>query len=321
MGTNRKLYKLVPTQREMVYHEIRKVNGKKQNYLVHSQRSGEKINKKSKFIGYGRISQKEIERQKEKFLLEIIAGKKSDYLRKDQLILIEKLKQRYNTKIRKLRKEELTQLEKSFFTELTYNSNAIEGNTLSLEETSLIINEGLTPEGKTLREIHEARNHKEAIEFLRNFKGDFSEEFILKIHSIILKGISQRFSGKYRRTNVKIFGSGIKLPRYQIVPQLVKNLVYWYKKNKSKHSQFELAILVSMKFVTIHPFVDGNGRVSRLIMNFLLNRKDYPWINIYNKQRAKYLSAVRKANNEDYSEIFPFLVQTLKENLEDFGLD
>lgn len=305
----------------MVYHETRSVNGKTQNYLVHSQRSKNKINKKSKFIGYGKISPKEIEKQKQQFLTEITLEKKSDNLTKNQLVKIENLRQKYNTQINKLQKEELAQFEKSFFTELTYNSNAIEGNTLSLEETSLIINEGLTPEGKTLREIYEAKNHREAIEFIKNFKGDLSEELILKIHSIILKNVSKRFAGKYRQTNVKIFGSNVKLPRHQIVPQLIKNLIYWYKKNKSKYSQFELAILTSMKFVTIHPFVDGNGKVSRLIMNFLLNKKNYPWINIYNKQRAKYLKAVRKANDEDYTEIFPPLIQTLEENLKDFNIE
>ena len=305
----------------MVYHETRSVNGKTQNYLVHSQRSKNKINKKSKFICYGKISPKEIEKQKQQFLTEITLEKKSDNLTKNQLVKIENLRQKYNTQINKLQKEELAQFEKSFFTELTYNSNAIEGNTLSLEETSLIINEGLTPEGKTLREIYEAKNHREAIEFIKNFKGDLSEELILKIHSIILKNVSKRFAGKYRQTNVKIFGSNVKLPRHQIVPQLIKNLIYWYKKNKSKYSQFELAILTSMKFVTIHPFVDGNGKVSRLIMNFLLNKKNYPWINIYNKQRAKYLKAVRKANDEDYTEIFPLLIQTLEENLKDFNIE
>lgn len=304
----------------MVYHETRKVKDKIQNYLVHSQRSGEKINKKSKFIGYGKIPKEKIEEQKKEFFQELSLNKKSKNLTKEQLLKIETLKQKYNTQIKKLHKEELIQLQKSFFTELTYDSNAIEGNTLTLEETNLILNEGLSPEGKSITEINETQNHREAINFIRNFKGDLSENFILKLHSIILKNISKRFAGNYRQTNVKIFGSSVKLPQYQIVSQLIKNLIYWYKKNKTKLPPFELAILTSMKFVTIHPFTDGNGRVSRLIMNFLLNKKDYPWINIKKSKRAKYLEAVRKSNDEDYSEIFPFLIQTLNENLEDYGI-
>lgn len=305
----------------MVYHEIRKVKEKKQNYIVHSRRSNGKIIKKSKFIGYGNISKNEIEKEKKEFKLGLIAMKKSKYLTKEQLLSIEKIKQKYNAQISSLQKDELTRFENSFFTELTYDSNAIEGNTLSLEETSLVINEDLAPEGKTLREIHEVKNHREAIEFVRNFKGDLSEEFILKLHYTILKNISERFAGQYRQTNVKIFGSNVKLPSSHVVPQLVKNLVYWYKKNKKNYTPFELATLVSMKFVTIHPFVDGNGRVSRLIMNFLLGKNNYPWINIYNKKRAKYIKAVRLSNDEDYSEIFPFLMDVLQENLEDFNIE
>ncbi|MBI2671681.1 Fic family protein, partial [Candidatus Woesearchaeota archaeon] len=160
----------------------------------------------------------------------------------------------------------------------------------------------------------------EALNFIKIYKGDLNEEFILKIHSLILKNISERFAGKYRETNVRIFGSDVKLPNYFLVPQLMKNLIYWYKKNKKNYHPIEMAILISMKLVTIHPFVDGNGRVFRLIMNFLLNKKKYPWINIYNKQRQRYLLAVRKANDEHYDLIFPFLIDTLKENLKDFNL-
>jgi fido (protein-threonine AMPylation protein) len=159
-----------------------------------------------------------------------------------------------------------------------------------------------------------------AIKFIKGYKKDLSEEFILNLHKIILNNISERFAGKYRETDVRIFGSDVKMPNYHFVPQLVKSLIYWYKENKNKYHQFELAVLISMKLVTIHPFVDGNGRVSRLIMNFMLNKKAYPWINIYNKHRQDYLTAVRKANDENYSLIFPFLIKTLNENLDDFKI-
>jgi Fic family protein len=167
---------------------------------------------------------------------------------------------------------------------------------------------------------NEARNHAKALKFVKEYKGDLNEAFILKIHSIILKDISERFAGRYRATQVRIFGGDAKFPSSEKVPQRIGNLIYWYKENKKNYHQFELAILISMKFVTIHPFIDGNGRVSRLLMNFLLSKKDYPWINIYNKQRAKYLKAVRKANDEDYSFIFPFAIESLKENLVDLQI-
>ncbi|MCH7568930.1 MAG: Fic family protein [Nanoarchaeota archaeon] len=304
----------------MVYHEIRKKNGKKLNYLVQNKRIGKKWVKKSKFIGTGEISKKKIKELRKEFEREIIIKKKYTYLKKKDVAILENLRETYYRKIKELKKEEYEQFQKTFFTELTYNSNAIEGNSLSLEETSLVINEGVVPEGKTLREIYEAKNHLEAIKFTKSYKGDLTENFILKLHSIILKNISNRFAGKYRETTVRIFGSNVKFLQSDKVPQLMKNLIYRYKKNKSKYHPFELAIIVSMEFVTIHPFIDGNGRMSRLIMNFLLDKKNYPWINVYNKQRQKYLQTVRKANDEDYSLIFPFLISTLEKNLRDFDI-
>ena len=304
----------------MVYHEIREINGKRQNYLVFIKRENGRLVKKSKFIGTGNISKQETGRLKKEFKIEVISNTDSENLTKKQLLEVEKFKQIYNEKINSLSKEEFKEFENTFFTELTYNSNAIEGSSLSLEDTNLILNEGLVPKGKTIREINEARNHKLAINFINNYNRDLDELFILKLHSIILKDISENFAGRYRETSVRIFKSDVNFPYASKVPQLVKNLVYWYKINKNKLHPFEMAILFSIKFVSIPPFIDGNGRTSRLIMNFLLKKKKYPWINIYMKQRANYLKVVRQANDGDYKPILEFCRNTLKENLESFNI-
>src|SRR3989344_227369 len=304
----------------MVYHEIREVDGKNQNSLAFPKRKGGKIVKKSKYIGGGSIPKEQIMRLKEEFEIYISSNLPSENLSKEQFAEIEKLKNVYNKKINSLSKEEFEKFENAFFTELTYDSNAIEGSSLSLEDTNLIINEGLVPKGKTLREINEAKNHIEAINFINEYRGDLNEIFILNLHSIILKDISERFAGRYRETSVRIFKSDARFPDASKIPQLVKNLIYWYKLNKNKLHPFELAVVFSNNLVSIHPFIDGNGRVSRLIMNFLLKKKNYPWINIYMKQRAEYLKAVRQANNEDYKPILLFCIKTLKENLKEFNL-
>ena len=304
----------------MVYHEIREVDGKKQNYLVFIRRNGNKMFKKSKFIGSGVISKDKLEKLKQDFEIEIISSMPSENLTKEQLAGIEKLKHNYNEKIGSLSKEEFEKFENAFFTELTYDSNAIEGSSLSLEDTNLVVNEGLVPKGKTLGEINEAKNHLEAIKFINSYKGDLNEQFILKIHSIVLKNISERFAGRYRETTVRIFKSDVSFPDASKVPQLVGNLIYWYKLNKKKMNPFELAIIFSVKLVSIHPFIDGNGRVSRLIMNFLLKKKRYSWINVYVKQRTEYLEAVRKANDGKYKPILLFCINTLKENLVSFNI-
>ena len=304
----------------MVYLEKRKVKGRIKNYLVHNSRLGDKWVKKSKFIGSGSIAKDEFEKLKKGFEINLFSSMPSENLSKKQLEEIEILKHIYNENIRRLSKEEFEQFENTFFTELTYDSNAIEGSSLSLEETALIINEGIAPAGKTLREINEAKNHMAAIGFLNNYKGDLDELFILRLHSIILKNISERFAGRYRESSVRIFGSNVKFPEAEKVPQLVKNLVYWYKINKNKLHPFELAVIFSMRLVSIHPFIDGNGRISRLTMNFILKHEHYPWINIYTKQRAEYLQAVRRANDDKYKPILEFCIRTLKENLESFNI-
>ncbi|MCX6750643.1 MAG: Fic family protein [Candidatus Pacearchaeota archaeon] len=302
----------------MVYHEIRIVNGKKMNYLISNQRADGKWKKTSKFIGSGELKKEDINRLKKEFEIELRVNKNYEYLKKEQVLGIEQLREAYNKGIKKLSEEEFSKFENSFFTELTYNSNAIEGNSLSLEETSIVVNEGISPEGKALREIYEAKNHMKALEFIRDYKGEFNELFILKIHSIVLENISEMFAGRYRENPVRVAGSDFRFPSPEKVPQLIGNLIYWYNKNKKKMHPLELAAIFSMKLVSIHPFVDGNGRVSRLLMNFILQKKKYPWINVYNKQRQKYLKAVRKANDESYEEILGFLIEAIKENMQDF---
>jgi Fic family protein len=304
----------------MVYHEVRKANGSNQNYLVFNSREKGKWVKKSKFIGVGSISKDKLEKLKKEFEIEILCNMASENLSKEQILEIENLKKIYHEKIKLLSKEEFDMFENTFFTELTYDSNAIEGNSLSLEDTNIVLNEGLVPEGKTLREINEAKNHREAINFLENYEGDLNELFILKLHSLILKNISEKFAGRYRENPVRIFKSDVSFPDYEKIPQLIGNLIYWYKTNKSKMHPFELAVTFSMKLVSIHPFVDGNGRISRLLMNFLLKKKGYPWINIYMKQRLEYLKSVRKANDERYQSILEFCIKNLKENLESFNM-
>lgn len=303
----------------MVYHEIRVVKGKKLNYLVYNQRVNEKWKKTSKFIGRGNISKVKVENLKKEFEIELKTGRDYEYFREGQVLEIEELRRLYEEGIRNLSEEEFVNFEKSFFTELTYNSNAIEGNSLSLEETSIVVNENLAPEGKTLREIYEAKNHAKALEFIKSYNGEINELFILKIHLIILRDISERFAGRYRENPVRVAGSNFRFPNPYKIPQLIKNLVYWYRENRKNLHVFELAVIFSMKFVSIHPFVDGNGRVSRLLMNFILKKNKYPWINVYTKQRQKYLNSVGKANKEDYEKILGFLMKTLRENLESFG--
>ncbi|MBU2634284.1 MAG: Fic family protein [Nanoarchaeota archaeon] len=293
----------------MVYHEIRKKNGEIYNYIIRNIRIKNKWKKNSKFIGKGKLTKKEINKKLKEFKIENYR-----YINKENYILIEYIQNKFKNYLKKGGKSGKNKFNEWYFTELTYNSNAIEGNSLSLRDTSMILNENIIPKDSNLREVYEVKNHKKAIEFLEKYKGNFNENLILEIHSFILKDIDIDNARVYRKIPVFISGEDIKFPKSEEIPKLIKDLLKWYKKNKNNLHPLELAAITSMKFVTIHPFVDGNGRVSRLIMNFILKKFKYPEINIYFKHRNNYLRAVRKANDEKYELIMDFLIKTLKLN-------
>lgn len=289
--------------------EIKTIGGKRYVYLVKSMRWNGGWKKIRKYVGEGSLAKKAAEKGKDVFEKSIV---KREYIGEGQAKQIEEIRSRLNEYGKKGGKAANNRFMEWLFTELTYNSNAIEGTSLSLRETSMIINDNVVPKNASLREVNEAKNHREALEFLSYYGGDVNEKLILKLHGIIMKGMDDK-RGKYRETGVFIIGSDVNLPHHSDVPKLMKNLVKWYKKNKNMHP-LELAAMFSMKFVTIHPFTDGNGRISRLLMNYILKKNGYPEINIYVKDRNNYMKVVRKANDGNYEMIIDFLFRTLKKN-------
>lgn len=201
-------------------------------------------------------------------------------------------------KYRPLPPEVLKNLDEWFRVELTYTSNAIEGNTLSRRETALVIEEGITVEGKSLREHLEAVNHKEALEFIKDLtrktKKDLAEKDILSIHELILSKIDDKNAGRYRKVPVMIAGTNVILPKPQGVPHLMKNFFTWLITIQDEHS-VKIATDAHYKFVSIHPFIDGNGRVARLLMNLLLIQEGYPPAFIKKQERKRYLDSLEQA--------------------------
>lgn len=193
----------------------------------------------------------------------------------------------------------VNRLRKELIIEYTYDSNAIEGSTLTLNETRLVIEEGITIGRKPLSEIQGAKNHPEAIEFIENMvygSENISEEKILHLHELILKGIDPD-AGKYRVSGVIVTGAMFTPPRSSEVPQLIKELLDWLKNNIDEYSPIELAARFHHKFVQIHPFSEGNGRTARLLLNTILLKNGYPFlINISYKDRAKYITALQEAD-------------------------
>lgn len=215
-------------------------------------------------------------------------------------------------------KETLKSLEENFKLELTYNSNAIEGNTLTLKETKVVL-EGITIGGKTMREHLEAINHSEAIDFLEsliNTNNELTEFDIKNIHAIVLKEIDNDNAGRYRTENVLITGATHIPPDSVIVPELMEKLIYRYDEWKEKYHPIIVAALLHAEFVKIHPFIDGNGRTARLLMNFEAMKNGYTPIIIKANKRYQYYEALDKgAVTGDYTDFIKIVVKEEDEML------
>lgn len=197
-----------------------------------------------------------------------------------------------------------------FRVELTYTSNAIEGNTLTRRETALVVEKGLTVGGKSLKEHLEATNHAKALDWVKQLAArktkTVSETEILDIHNLILKGIDDANAGHYRNVSVRISGSTVVLPNPVKVPDLMEEFGKWLNKPEKLHP-VELAAEAHYRLVTIHPFVDGNGRTARLLMNLILMMHGYPPAIIRKRDRLAYIGSLEKAqlggSKDDYLKI------------------
>ncbi|MFQ6057019.1 MAG: Fic family protein, partial [Methanosarcinales archaeon] len=198
-----------------------------------------------------------------------------------------------------------------------YNTNAIEGSTITLQETLLILKDKIAPSGKSLREIHEIENTKSALDFIEKCieKKDLDENIILKIHKILMKSIDEENGGKWRTRQVIISGTDYMPPIPDFIPFAIREFLDWYSESKDKMHAVELAALVHLKFVLIHPFIDGNGRVSRLLMNYVLLKNQYPLLFISNRLREEYYNALEEGNKGNYDPFIEFILKLMLERL------
>lgn len=218
-------------------------------------------------------------------------------------ILAEKLKKL--NKIRPLSPTMIAKLRERFEVEMTYNSNAIEGNSLTLKETYWVIQEGITVKDKPLKDHLEAKNHKEALDLLYELvdhekSSTISEHLIKSFHTLIVQNIHQEIAGQYRKIDVFISGSKHKPPPAFEVPRKMHELILWMRKYHKKMHVIDFATLLHHKFVHIHPFQDGNGRTGRLLMNVFLMHYGFPLVIIQKNDRKKYYRALRQADEENY---------------------
>lgn len=225
---------------------------------------------------------------------------------------VDKLKQKLDSK-RPIPKETLKSLKESINLEWTYNSNGIEGNTLTLRETQVVL-EGVTVGGKTIKEHLEAINHEKAIIYLDELVKDnkpITEWNIKNIHQLIFKEIDNENAGRYRRENVTIKGATHIPPDYIKIPELMEKLILNYETWNKYHPIIQAALLHG-ELVKIHPFIDGNGRTSRLIMNLDLMNNGYNPVIIKKEDRLEYYDALDKAHTTGNYTDFVKLINKLE---------
>jgi Fic family protein len=214
----------------------------------------------------------------------------------------------------------LASLREKLMLEWTYHSNAIEGNTLTLRETKVVL-EGITVGGKSLREHFEATNHRDAILYVESIVGGdeaLSEWQIKNIHSLVLKGIDHDEAGRYRQENVVIAGASTTPPDFLHLPEEMQALLEWHAKAGAMHP-VERAAELHTRFVKIHPFVDGNGRTGRLLLNFELMKAGYPPAIIQKEDRLAYYDALDEACvSGNYSAITQLVANAVQRSLDTY---
>ncbi len=203
----------------------------------------------------------------------------------------------------------------------TYNSNAIEGNTLTLKETKVAL-EGITIGGKTMREHFEVINHREAILYVEELVGHreaLSEWQVKSLHQLILKNIDDRNAGRYRTQNVLISGAEHRPPDFLKVAEAMEAFIRQAEQDRARLHPVEYAARVHADFVKIHPFVDGNGRTSRLLMNLELMKAGFPPVVLSVEKRLRYYEALDLAHTEgDYNPFLKLMAETVEEAFEPY---
>ena len=270
----------------MVTIKTKKIKDQIYYYLEHSIRKGKQVKKKEIYIGK-KIPQN-IEQLKRNLL--------DDIYKERWYADVDRIKQRFSKEHRTMPKSAREKQLQNFAISFTYDTQRIEGSTLTLRETADLLEKGITPKNRPIRDVKEAEAHRDLFYEILDLKNDLSLQMVLEWHWKLFNLTKPDIAGKIRKHQVTISGSRFMPPSPVEVYPLVTEFFKWYNKNKGKIHPVELAAIAHLKFVTVHPFADGNGRISRLIMNFILHKKGYPMLDIKYEGRNSYYSALEKSH-------------------------
>ena len=286
----------------MVFVRKKKVKGREYYYVVIPTKKDEKWGKIERYVGLNPPSKKDLGEYAKEFdaIKEFISSRRTK---------LDEIRQSYLTKLKTGKKDELANIEEEMIIKFTYDTSRIEGSSLTYKDTKMLLQEGITPKEKPLRDVKETENHKKAYLYTKdNIKNDIDKRLILTLHEILKKDVAED-AGKFRDAQVRV---GNLIPvKASMIETEINNLISWYRKNKKLHP-LELGSIFHCDFERIHPFFDGNGRVGRLLLNFILLKSHYPITIIQNKNKRRYYNALRRADDGNYLYMVKYLFSELE---------
>jgi len=308
----------------MVSIKTKTIKGKKYLYAEHSFRiSPEKTVKISKLIKNPtevrsrKIREFFIQKEKEANIKYALSKYKKDHIFNKQLIRdVEEIKIEYKYLIRKATKKQFSDILDRFTVNFTYESNAIEGNSLTLKDVTLVLHENILPKGKDLREVYETTNSREVIELLFKKKFKVNEASIIKLHKFLVKDTGVSIG--YKKLPNYLLMRQVKTALPENVKKEMDALIAWYHKNKDKVHPLKLASDFHGKFERIHPFEDGNGRVGRILINIMLLENGYPPLIIRKTTRPAYFNALAAFDSNYKNKLEWFLIEKFKDTFKKF---
>jgi len=217
------------------------------------------------------------------------------YLTKDEIKDIDEINKEFWQRYKEQNKTVQEQFDQNFVMAFVFNSNSIEGSTLTPKEIELLLKENIAP-NKPLEDVLEAKNAEKTLNFVKNSKEELTEQFLLNVHEMYFKETKPYIAGKYKTAQNRITGSAFETTLPKLVQTDMKLYFKEYEKLKKELHSLELAAWVHWKLVRIHPFQDGNGRTARIIMNFVLHKNNYAMIDIKTKEKQQYFKALEKCH-------------------------
>ena len=288
----------------MVYVREQKVKGKSYFYLVKNVRLGKGSWKQFKrYLGKAVPAKKEFARLKKEFEEEVREKTRSKYVFLENHLLeyANGIANQFRGRYKKLNPEERFEFDRNFLIVFTYNTNSIEGSTLTLKETYKLLEENTAPK-KEYEDIVETKAAEKCLNHIREYRGEFNEEFLLGLHKKYFQESKPFIAGKYKRRQNRVLRAKFTPTPPELVPTDMRLFFRDYGQNAEKMHPLELAAWAHWKLERIHPFQDGNGRIGRLVMNLVLQKNNYPLIDIKTRNKQSYYHALEKSDRQNSAE-------------------